>query len=282
MLETDDLREHCRRVVRQLISKHDWHLLTEEEYVHSVLTRVMKEGKQTEREVMEIAVNEYVLVFYHFCRPEAKSEDEVRHERAYEELGRYLYAHARARRAEWPDDDLQEAMQIALVAIYRMLAAGRVREPGAFLVFCFNRLRAALTAMGREHRIGGHRLETLDPNPFAPHEQDIDRSTEQQLTRDDSLSVEWEVERRQLIQAIVSELRRKFRSHPKATRQLQAAIRKHALHLTNVEIGRMLKASSSRQVAALISRGKEKLQNNRELEALYDQWFSLYMRGGVR
>jgi len=232
--------------------------------------------------VRRIALNEYVQVLYAACLPETGVKDPGRQAQAYEELGRYLYDRARYLRAGWRDEDLQDATQKALLHIYEGLTADAVREQGAFLEYAFNKLRGALTDIDRKNRKGGQELLSLEALTTASLEAEADGEWEPSVQADPESLPEAVTELQQLKEAIVAELRRKFERHPRAAEQLQAAILKYAFQRDHAEIAQSLKGTSLEGMATLISRGKEKLQNNQPLQALYIQWFSLHMRGSLR
>lgn len=261
----EDLRALCGRVVARLMARYDWRLLEEDDFVRVVLERAQAEGLCTEPAIARVAKNEYALVLYDACHPRRNPGHLPRHQRGYEELGRYLYDIAYHRRPG-RIQDAEDATQRALLDIHQALQDDKCRKPGAFLAFCIGRLRGALTWVDRSHKVGGEPPASLDDPAAAAGEPD--------LVEGSAASPDEEAERRLLGEALCTELWRKFQRHPKAVQQLEAVIMKYVDDCSNQEIGVTLGIASVGAVSTLISRGKKKLENNREFRDLAVQMLS--------
>jgi hypothetical protein len=282
MLTNDELWQLCHLVVTNLISRRDWRLLAGDEYLRTVFKRAAAEAAHTEAHVRQIALNEYVQALYAACQVETRATDPDRQERAYQELGRYLYDHARRLRAGSSEADVKDAVQDALQSIYEGIQARRVKEPGAFLKYAFYKLRGALTGHDRRSKIGGNEPLSWDTLTAGSIESEAGGEREPPLQTEPDPSPEMVAEWRQLLDAVVEELRHKFKLHPRADEQLRAAILRYAFARDHDEIAAALRPASADGMAALISRGKDKLQSNQALEELYSQWFSLHLRSNRR
>jgi RNA polymerase sigma factor (sigma-70 family) len=255
----EDLRALCERVVARLMARYNWQLLEEDDFVRVVLERAQAGGLCTETAIARVAKNEYALVLYDACHPGRNPGHLPRHQRGYEELGRYLYDIAYHRRPG-RTRDAEDATQRALLDIHQALRDDRCRKPGAFLAFCIGRLRGALTWVDRSHKVGGKPPTSLDVPAVATGEPN--------LVEGSAASPGEEAERRLLGEAIRTELEHKFQKHPRAVQQLRAVILKYVGDCSNREIGAKLGITSAGAVSTLISRGRKKLENNREFRDL--------------
>jgi len=131
---TDDtaLRQACQRAVRELIERHDWALLREDDLVELVLSSAQPGAPPTDLE--RRAIHYYTTVLYRACQQDG---DLDRRERAYYELFRYLF---RAAYNRWPEL-AEDVTQRALVLVYEQI--DRCRHPGAFLAFALYKLHHA-------------------------------------------------------------------------------------------------------------------------------------------
>lgn len=133
----------CQRIVRTLVEKYDWALLSEDELVQWVLSSIQSEVSPAE--VERLTKRHYTMALYEACR---QANDLARRERGYHELSHFLF---RAAYNHWPEL-AEDAAQQALVLVYEQL--DRCRDPGTFLAFALNKLRHAFQqeqrARGRE------------------------------------------------------------------------------------------------------------------------------------
>lgn len=247
----DALRQKCERVVRDLMDRYGWHLLEEAELVRLVFERAV----MGERNIARIAKNEYSSALYAACNPN-RNPNPSRQTQAFDELGRYLYSIALGKQSD--PEEAKEATQQALVNIYEALRADEIDAPGTFLSGCIHKLRGALTYIDRSSKIGGKLPHSLEERGgrFAG-------------------SVEEIAERQCLLKTeLLDELKRKFEIHPRATRQLEAVLRRYLGGERYQEIAGKVNAPSVGAVSTLISRGKEKLAQNEELREIYERWFT--------
>lgn len=126
------LRLDCRYIVRDLIRRYEWALLSEDELAELVLGSV--ESEISPAEVGRLAKHYYAIAMYEACR---QDEDHDRREQGYYELSRYLF---RAAYNRWPEL-AEDATQRALLLVYEQI--GRCRSPGTFLAFALYKLRQA-------------------------------------------------------------------------------------------------------------------------------------------
>jgi RNA polymerase sigma factor (sigma-70 family) len=146
---TDDIALHlaCRRIVRALVKKYDWALLSEDELVEWVLGSIQSEVAPAE--VERLAKHRYTMALYEACR---QAEHQDRCERGYHELFRFLF---RAAHNRWPEL-AEDATQRALLLVYEQI--DRCRNPGTFLAFALYKLQHAFQqeqrARGKERSLG--------------------------------------------------------------------------------------------------------------------------------
>jgi RNA polymerase sigma factor (sigma-70 family) len=141
----------CRRVVRTLIAKYDWALVEEDELVKLVIASVQMGASSAKLE--QTAIRHYMVALHGACQ---QVEDELRCERGYQELHRFLFRVACNR---WPDM-VEIVTQRALVLVYEQI--DRCRSPDTFGAFALNKLRQAYKD---ELRYRGKELswQNLDP-----------------------------------------------------------------------------------------------------------------------
>jgi RNA polymerase sigma factor (sigma-70 family) len=141
----------CRRIVRALIEKYDWALLSEDELVELVLGSIQSEVAPAK--VEKLTKHQYTIALYEACR---QAEDPDRRERGYHELHRFLF---RAAYNKWPEL-AEDATQRALLLVYEQI--DRCQSPGTFLAFALYKLRQAFKD---EQRARGIKKEVLWPWP---------------------------------------------------------------------------------------------------------------------
>lgn len=269
MLADAELRALCHRVVTRMTQDNDWHLLDEEEYARRVYAEAVVQRAETEPQINRICLTVYSLALYEASQPEQTHDRDGRYDRALAELHTYLNKRARREWPDWPYEDIQDAVQSAKVKVFQALQDRTIRQPAAFLKFASDQVRGATTAIQRSSQKGGQPTASLDQLTPAPtsdlYEGDIPFTPPEEAA-----------EQQQLDEAIAMEVRRKFVIHPKATQQLQAALLRLAFGRSNEEIAQQL-GVSPKQVSSLIWRGKQKFSQNRELRALFAQWFAQMM-----
>jgi len=140
-----------RHIVRDLIRKYGWALLSEDELVELVLGPA--EAGIPPTEVKRLAKHHYAIAMYEACR---QAEDQGRREQGYGELSRYLF---RAAYNRWPEL-AEDATQRALLLVYEQIEC--CRSPGTFLAFALNKLRHAFK---QEWRARGKEESWPEPGP---------------------------------------------------------------------------------------------------------------------
>lgn len=269
MISDAELHGLCHRIVLELISRYGWHIIPEDDFVVTVVGRARAVNAQTESRVQRIAKNVYSNALYLACRAGEGPEASQALNQAYEELGRYLYDIARYRQPDHPED-AEEATQRALMDIYQAVRSDKCRTPDAFLAFCIWRLRGALTHVARSKGLGGKRALSWDRLVSGTGEDDLPAEREPSLRVKPGANSPENVARRQLqAEAVWAELRRKYKKHPRATKQLDAVILKHAFDCQNEQIADTLGVASTGAVSSLINRGKKKLEKNQQFRELF-------------
>lgn len=256
------LRQICQRVVANLMSEYQWALLDRDDFVQIVLERAKSTGDSTKATIARIAKNEYSQTLYATCSSTG-NRDHRRTTQAFNELSHYLYRIARSRRPDHPQV-AEEATQRALVKIYEALREGEINNPDTFLSGCIWKLRGALTQIERSQEIRGQAIYSWERDDWIERDEPAHpsiRPTERNAEREIRLRKE-----------ILDELGRKFEIHPRATRQLEAVLHKYLGDKEHEDIAEELNAPSVGAVSTLITRGKQKLAANEELEVLYDRW----------
>ena len=122
----------CQRIVRALIEKNRWALLSDDELVERVLGSI--ESGISPTEAKRLAKHHYSIAMYEACR---QARDQDRREQGYHELSHYLF---RVACRQWPEL-AEDASQRALVLVYEQI--DRCRSPGTFLAFALGKLRHA-------------------------------------------------------------------------------------------------------------------------------------------
>jgi len=140
-----------RRIVRDLIRKYGWALLSEDELVEQVLGPA--EAGIPPAEAKRLAKHHYAIAMYEACR---QAEDQGRREQGYGELSRYLF---RAAYNRWPEL-AEDAAQRALLLVYEQIEC--CRSPGTFLAFALYKLRQAFK---QEQQARGKEEVEIEPEP---------------------------------------------------------------------------------------------------------------------
>lgn len=151
--------EHCpedrvRSVIVRLLAKWQWQLASVDELVTAVGQASPAGAELTEKQIGYLARGEYGRCLH----AAARGADRGRQERAFTEIGAYLYALARAR--GYPAEHVQEAVQAALVRIYAR--SEECRNPAAFLHWCWLQLRETLRPPSAS--LGGDAIELDKPS----------------------------------------------------------------------------------------------------------------------
>lgn len=230
-------RMACRRIVRALIEKYDWALLSEDELVELTLGSIRSQVAPAE--VEKLTKHHYTIALYEACR---QAEDLDRRERGYHELHGFLF---RAAYNRWPEL-AEDATQRALLLVYEQI--DRCRSPGTFLAFALGKLRHAFQ---QEQRARGREL---------PLAEIIQSSTERDRTvRSSHLDHQ---ERCQVlleaIQRLPNDLERK------------AILLKFFGGLSDAEIGARLEIAPG-HVRVLRHRGIARLRKDKRLRAYFKE-----------
>jgi len=228
----------CRCLVRDLIERYEWALLSEDDLVDLVLSSARPGTSPDELE--RVAKHHYTRVLYEACR---QSDDPRRRERAYRDLHRYLY---RAAYHRWPEL-AEDATQRALMLVYEQI--DRCREPGTFLAFALWKLRHAFQQEQRARRLVQDD-EVLAVEMERRHASPP--SARKEILRDERVSL--------LVKALC-EL-----SDP---RKRQAIALKYFSDLSDAEIGQRLDVSVS-YVRVLRHRGIKELRGDGRLRRYFD------------
>lgn len=245
--------EYCRAAAALLLERHQWRLL-DPETLAARAAEQMQLGVALNPE--RAVVGAYCLALHAAC---SGREGQQRQNLAYDELGRYLYAHARA---HYPDV-YAEAAQIALERVYETF--DRCRKPIAFLAFALQRLMDAARSVRRQRKQaplslnallgeGGERQgeEPADAGADLPT-QAIDRELRAELTR--------------VLRAFLA-------AHPRSSQQVAALWFKYVEGWDDAAISHWLGVSVP-EVHVLRSRAKKKLRND-------PQWRQLAAQFGIR
>jgi len=269
---SENLIHQCHQIAEHLVGKHDWRLCTAERLATSVLDRIQVMEQTGEKiNITQLTLNEYVLRQYAACQPQQAQINMAEHNRAYEELGRYLYNMLFKLRPDWSEPEKEDATQMALVQIYQALQENKVREPGAFWAFAFNKLRGEIKRLERQREMGGQAPISIGPTT------DSDETGMLPFINlpDETLPfMEQEIMRQQLCDDIIHQILRTFQLHPRAKQQLMAAFLKYAFDCSNAEIAERLEIPAS-SIASVIARGRKKFQANETLANLWEQLFEL-------
>ena len=126
-------RAACQQIVRKLIAKYGWALLSEDELTTLTLNAAQTGAAPAELE--KLAKRRYTRAIYNACR---QAKDLDLRERGYYELFLYLYRVAHKR---WPEL-AENAAQAALQLVYEQI--DNCQNPDAFLSFAFYKLKQAL------------------------------------------------------------------------------------------------------------------------------------------
>jgi DNA-directed RNA polymerase specialized sigma24 family protein len=172
MLKTEDNQDAilraCQEAVDLLSPERGWYLIEPTEWADRTYAHVLE---STVADPLRAAVHVYSRALYAAC---SGRQGQQRREQGYEELFRFVHAHARKRYPLVYDD----AAQQALVFVVERFA--QCREPGAFLAFALLQLLAAARNVGQRlerDRRGVGRL-TLDYRAVAEttHDRQADLS----------------------------------------------------------------------------------------------------------
>lgn len=132
-------KEVCRQVVRTLIKKYEWGLLSED----NLVTAIQHLSAETDAKLLEKrTTTHYMTTLYEACR---QNTDLPLREKAYAEL--FVILNRLAEAKNWPELK-DEAVQRALQLIYEKIE--QCRNPAAFLSFTAYKLWQGYTDAQRE------------------------------------------------------------------------------------------------------------------------------------
>src|SRR5215207_2036720 len=120
-----DFSKHCRRIVHQVLERHQWTLVPYEALVQEVQSCI---EMGTVAEPWAATINIYCQYLYIAC---TGGEGADRQERGFIELNRYLYELSFREVQDMPVDLRQEAVNETLFRIWQKL--DHYRKPSAFL-----------------------------------------------------------------------------------------------------------------------------------------------------
>lgn len=238
--ELVQLETECELVVDTLLARYDWQLLPRAAFVQQILAH-LHEGIAVE--VRNATLGVYSKALHEAC---ANSGDEVKQERGYLELGRYLYglAYHRYRNPSF----CEEVSQHALSLIFEHV--GSCRKPVAFLAFAAMYLRQAIKRTTREQEI----LNRLD------FHDDSERTITREIAdeRDEPLHLYIAEEQRVEVKRMLDDARQ---AHPRAARQLDVVEMRYIRELTEAEISQHLQTPID-NVYVLRTRGIQLLRSD--------------------
>lgn len=144
----------CADAARLLIQRHRWGLLPPAELARRA-ERHLRDGLG--RGPAEAVIGAYCVALHAAC---AGGEGPERRERAFREVGDYLYALACLRFGDLTDEQREDAAQGALERLVG--AVDRCRQPIAFLAFAAQHLLDSAQAIRRQARRGHLSLDRDD------------------------------------------------------------------------------------------------------------------------
>jgi DNA-directed RNA polymerase specialized sigma24 family protein len=233
---TADFSEHCRRIVRQVLDRHQWILVSYEVLVQEIL-RSIETGAAAKP--WPATINIYCQHLYSAC---TGAEGVDRQERGFIELHRYLYEISFREVQDMPVDLREEAINETLFRVWQKL--DQYRKPGAFLSNAtFELLNVIRPWWSRQH--AGASLDGMPEPPASEAESDltarvIDQEMQETVKRcfDDTL-----------------------RRHPRARQQLEAVWLKFILQLDDTTISHYI-GKPIATVHVLRSRGLKHLRSD--------------------
>lgn len=239
--DASDTEQRCRAAVDGLRARYDWQVLTRSEFVARTL-ETLQAGLATDP--VRAAIGAYSAALYAAC---AQSADAARQQRAYTELGRYLYDQARVRYPDICDDITQSALLRVFAAL------DRCRSPIAFLAFAHQHLLDAARALRRETRTPARSLDA-PANEHLAHQPPAALADNGQSLVNHALANE----RRELLMRYRAEF---LQAHPRAAQQFDALWMKYVDGMDDATISKKLGVSVI-HVHALRTRAKKRLQAN--------------------
>lgn len=130
----EELREQCRRSVRQVLARRGWALVQDDTaFVEEVLAEVQRRlqnsrasaSRPLEKIIEDATVNRYCYLWHAACGVDGT----LRQRQAFKELHHYLYPVA-LYRAKHDQHIAEESTQEALIKVWQHL--DQVRDPGSF------------------------------------------------------------------------------------------------------------------------------------------------------
>lgn len=203
-------RDRCNNVVRQVLTRYRWELVSYETLVREVLACI---AQGEAKEPWAATINTYCRHLYAAC---SGAEGLERQELGLTELYRYLYELSFRDAHDIPADLRQEAANEALLRIWQKLS--RYRKPGALLAIAAFELRSVIRPWW-SHRTPLS-LDTLAEQTLAGDDNDLD---ERAINRELQESVK---------RCFDETLRR----HPRARQQLEAVWLKFVAQLDDATI----------------------------------------------
>jgi RNA polymerase sigma factor (sigma-70 family) len=249
----DSLPAQCRRVVDQLVQRHDWQLLDRQQFTGQLLLRAEESGAQGDEALTRQAVNLYCRAWYEACRGHSPHQA-----RAYQELAHYLYD--RALRKYGDADMAQEITQEAIVLVYEQIE--ECHNPGAFMAFALLKLWNAATTYFRMRARHVDRTELLPADEADDYAADwVDR-----LPPPETAAVE-----RELAATLMARIHELVGASPRAQKLYLAVLYKFLYGYSDQEIADALQTDVA-GVHVLRSRGLSRLRADPVLRQLAETY----------
>jgi len=213
------LERQCQVVIRHLIARYHWQLLSPDEFVQRTIQQVRAGMSE---DLTGIAISVYCAALHAAC---SGAEGVSRQNQAYAELTKYLYSLTCQRFWDVPPDIREDVTQSALEHIYRSFS--HCREPSAFLAFAAYQL---LDAVKKARRQENQPIESLNTND----------EIQQDIVDGDQLEISAQVIVNERPAAIEHFLQAFLQAHPSASQQV-TVLRLIWLHkLDNTAIAQQL------------------------------------------
>jgi RNA polymerase sigma factor (sigma-70 family) len=240
----EDLAQQCRAAVESLRTRHQWQLLSLDEFASRTQAMITQQPTGDPRRA---AVTVYSAALHVAC---SGAEGEERREAGFGELWRYLCTVAHRR---YPDVG-QDAVQAALLHICATI--GRCHTPAAFLAFALQALMNAVRSARRQAR---HEVGSVD---------ELDERAPQLAVSGPELDAQLEsADCRRAITGFAAEFRRR---HPRAVQQFEALWLKYVDGLDDEAISERL-GVSVKAVYLLRTRARKRLRSEPAWRSLAEQ-----------
>ncbi len=292
------VRELCLVVAADELRRRQWSLLNAQELANRIfydpathradLARQIAGGnlEAVKKQLAWAGVGIYSEVLYYRCDPDHSAD----YQTGWEELSRCLRLLAIRHLKRWDlyrgeqdTSNLEDLVNEASLLILKGLKKSEPQSPRTFLTYCEWEIKyAAKRLFGKDDRIVDLPLapdEYDDAEPGIPPE-----TVSEELTVESAEAQQAEQEQEQnlktLHREIVLETARMFVLHPRAAKQLLAAVLINAFNCSGEEVARVLDIESPGAAVTAASRGRAQFRENPRLVALNRQWFEAYSGSG--